>query len=112
MNQLITEKEWEGDLYVQSIDSHKKSVLIDSTTRDIKQRLRALRNYYRDDPKLKNFFNKCQISLYENYPCKSRIDLTQRVRQHMMRCKLEQLNEKGVEYINLKKVYEDKLNIY
>ena len=70
-----------------------RKILIDGTTQEIKQRLSTLRNYYRSDEHIHKFLHNCYIHLIEYFPCKSRFELSQRVKFYEVKLGLEQIDE-------------------
>ena len=88
------------------IFSHKHLVLVDGTTQSVKQRLYSLRNYYRHDPIMYEFLSSCQITLIVNFPCHDRFELNQRIKFFQEIITSDKKDEKGVEFIKLKKDVE------
>ena len=105
--------------YAQSIimmftDGKKR--MLDCTTQEPRQRLSTLRSYYRYDPKMKDFFDKCQIQIIQYYPCKSRFELNHRMSILQLKLGLHKIKDDTVKqmcqtkvnmYLNQKKAFEE-----
>ena len=82
--------------------------VIDGTTSGLSQRIYTLRHYYTNELKIRNFFENCQIKLIEEFPCKTRIELSQRIKHYEIQYKIRNIGD----YLRFPNTTQKKIDIY
>ena len=82
--------------------------VIDGTTSGLSQRIYTLRHYYTNESKIRNFFENCQIKLIEEFPCKTRIELSQRIKHYEIQYKIRNIGD----YLRFPNTTQKKIDIY
>jgi len=88
-------------------DEHMK--LVDGSIQTPRQRLITLKMSHRNNIVLHDFLKTCKVKLLEQYPCKNRIELRERVIYHELLLRVN--SDKYNDDLELKKLYISRLDM-